>query len=183
MGREEGGRETCGSLMHFAWEGQEAASNLSQVLPHLFHGQELCLQIHSQTVTSWLMQTPTYKCRVWFTLCTLKLAPYSGNKSSLHRENIFLPLQVGHALILVTRLTAWRCGWPIQVAQKSLQKAINENNLKCIFRGMQRVSSSHLWYGGGDASSNACGAPCIRVSGHWRIAIHSLIRPDTVLSG
>lgn len=69
----------------------------------------------------------------------LKLARYSGNKSSLelllHRENIFLLLQVGHALTLVTQLTVWRCGWPIQVVQKSLQEAINENNFQNIFSG------------------------------------------------
>lgn len=85
------------------------------------------------------MQAPTYKCQVWFTLCTLELAHYSGNKSSLalslHRENIYLLLQVGHALSLVTQLTAWRCGWPIQMAQKSIQKAINKNNFQSVFSG------------------------------------------------
>lgn len=183
-GREEGGRETCNSLAHFAWEGQEAASSLSQVLPHLFHGHDLCLQIHSQTVTSWLARAPTYKYKVWLTLYILKLVRYISNKLSSdllqHRENIFLLLQVA----LVTQLIAWRCGQPIQVAQKPLQKAINENNFQNVFSvgcSMWAAASRGTGWGG-------CKQQCMRctlhqVSGHWSTPIHSLIRPDIVLLG
>lgn len=126
-----------------------------------------------------------YKCQVWFTSWTLILTCYSGNNSSLvlwlHRENIFL-LQAGHTLTLMTLLTAWRCGQLMQMAQKPLQKAINENNLQCVFPGESRTWAAATCTREG-ASNEAHGTPYTRASAHWKAQIHSLTRPGVILSG